>query len=83
MGWQRWRRRLLEQTRALVIVFAQTCYGILHRADYSLVPPGSGTPQAILAKSRLAAHGLILYPNLSRSSAIHVTLGLSLGYNGV
>jgi hypothetical protein len=57
MGWQRWRRRLLEQTCDLVIVFAQACYGILHRADYSLVPPGIGTRQEILAKYRLAAHG--------------------------
>jgi Transposase DDE domain len=27
VGWQRWRRQLLEQTREKVIVFAQGCYG--------------------------------------------------------
>lgn len=64
VGWQRWRRQLLEQTRDHVIVFAQDCYGIFHMAEYSLllgvklkeVPPGIGTRQDILAKYRLAAH---------------------------
>jgi hypothetical protein len=54
----------LEQTRDLVIVFAQHCYGIFHMAEYSLllgvklkdVPPGIGTRQEMLAKYRLAAH---------------------------
>jgi hypothetical protein len=65
VGWQRWRRQLLEKTRDYVIVFAQDCYGIFHMAEYSLllgvrlkdVPPGIGTRQDILAKYRLAAHG--------------------------
>jgi hypothetical protein len=64
VGWQRWRRQLLGQTRDHVIVFAQDCYGIFHMAEYSLllgvklkdVPPGIGTRQAILAKYGLAAH---------------------------
>jgi hypothetical protein len=37
VGWQRWRRQLLEQTRDKVIVFAQGHYGIFHLAEYSLV----------------------------------------------
>ena len=61
VGWQRWRRQLLEQTRELVIVFAQGYDGIFHLAEYSLllgvklkdVPPGIGTRQEILAKYRL------------------------------
>ena len=61
VGWQRWRRQLLEQTRELVIVCAQGYYGIFHLAEYSLllgvkrtdVPPGIGTRQEILAKYRL------------------------------
>jgi hypothetical protein len=61
VGWQRWRRQLLEQTREQVIVFAQGYYGIFHLAEYSLllgvklkdVPPGIGTRQEILAKYRL------------------------------
>ena len=65
VGWQRWRRQLLEQTRDQVIVFTQGCYGIFHLAEYSLLvgvnmkdrPPGVGTRQQILAKYRLTAHG--------------------------
>jgi hypothetical protein len=65
VGWQRWRRQLLAQTRDHVIVFAQDCYGIFHMAEYSLllgvklkdVPPGIGGRQEILAKYGLAAHG--------------------------
>jgi Transposase DDE domain len=61
VGWQRWRRQLLEQTREKVIVFAQGCYGIFHLAEYSLLvgvklkdrPPGIGTRQDILVKYRL------------------------------
>ena len=61
VGWQRWRRQLLEQTRDKVIVFAQGYYGIFHLAEYSLllgvklkdVPPGIGTHQEILAKYQL------------------------------
>jgi hypothetical protein len=58
VGWQRWRRQLLEQTREKVIGFAQGAYGIFHLAEYSLLlgvklkdrPPGIGTHQDILAK---------------------------------
>jgi hypothetical protein len=65
VGWQRWRRQLLEQTRDQVIVLTQGCYGIFHLAEYSLLvgvnikdrPPGVGTRQQILAKYRLTAHG--------------------------
>jgi Transposase DDE domain len=65
VGWQRWRRQLLEQTRDLIIVFAQDCYGIFPIAEFALlvgvklkdVPPGIGTRQEILAKYRLATHG--------------------------
>jgi Transposase DDE domain len=65
IGWQRWRRQLLEQTRDHVIVFAQECYGIFHMAEYSLLlgvklkdrPPGIGAYEEILAKYRLSAQG--------------------------
>ena len=65
VGWQRWRRQLLERTRDLGIVFAKGSYGIFHRAEYSLLlgvtikdrPPGIGTRQQILAKYRITAHG--------------------------
>jgi hypothetical protein len=60
VGWQRWRRQLLEQTRDKVMVFAQGYYGIFHLAEFALlmgvklkdVPPGIGTCQGILAKYR-------------------------------
>jgi hypothetical protein len=65
VGWHRWRRQLLEQTRAKVIVFAQGHYGIFHLAEYSLlvgvqltdVPPEIGSRQQVLAKYRLPARG--------------------------
>ncbi len=61
VGWQRWRRQLLEQTRERVIVFAQGHYGIFHLAEYSLllgvkrkaVPPPIGSRQQVLATYRL------------------------------
>jgi hypothetical protein len=61
MGWQRWRRQLLEQTRDKVIVFAQRRYGIFHLAEFALLvgvklkdaPPGIGTLQEVLAKDAL------------------------------
>jgi Transposase DDE domain len=61
MGWQRWRRQLLEQTRDKVIVFAQRRYGIFHLAAFALLvgvklkdaPPGIGTLQEVLAKYAL------------------------------
>jgi hypothetical protein len=65
VGWQRWRRQLLQQTRDHVIVFAEDCYGIFHMAEYSLLvgvklqgrPSGIGTRQEILAKYGLVARG--------------------------
>jgi hypothetical protein len=65
VGWQRWRRQLLERTRDKVIVFAQRWYGIFHIAEFALlvgvklkdVPPGIGTPQEVLAKYALTAEG--------------------------
>jgi hypothetical protein len=53
VGWQHWRRQLLEQTCDKVIVLAQGYYGIFHMAEYSMlwganlkdVPPGVGTHQ--------------------------------------
>ena len=64
VGWQRWRRQLLEQTRDQIIVFAQGFYGIFHMAEYSLLlgvkikdrPPEIGTYPQILAKYGLRAH---------------------------
>jgi Transposase DDE domain len=65
VGWQRWRRQLLERTRDKVIVFAQGHYGIFHLAEYSLllgvklkdVPPEIGGHQQVLAKYKLPARG--------------------------
>jgi hypothetical protein len=65
VGWQRWRRQLLEQNRDKMIVFAQGYYGIFHVAEYSLllraklkdVPPGIGTLLEVLAKYGLTTHG--------------------------
>src|ERR687887_2581043 len=37
VGWQRWRRQLLEQTREKVIVFAQGWYGIFPIAVLALL----------------------------------------------
>jgi hypothetical protein len=58
VGWQRWRRQLLEQPREKVMVVAQGYYGIFHLAEYSLLvgvklkdrPPGIGTRQDVLTK---------------------------------
>jgi hypothetical protein len=63
VGWQRWRRQLLEQTRDRVIVFAEGSYGIFHLAEYSLLvgvklkdwPPGIGTRQDVFAKYQLTS----------------------------
>jgi hypothetical protein len=65
VGWQRWRRQLLEQTRDKVIVFAQRWYGIFPIAEFALLvgvklkelPPGIGTPQDVLAQYGLTAEG--------------------------
>jgi Transposase DDE domain len=64
VGWQRWRRQLLEQSRDKIIVFAQEWYGIFPIAEFALlagvklkdVLPGIGTLRAVLAKSRLTGH---------------------------
>jgi hypothetical protein len=64
VGWQRWRRQLLEQTRDKMIVFAQRWYGIFPIAEFALlvgvklkdVPPGIGTLQEVLAKYKLTGH---------------------------
>jgi hypothetical protein len=64
VGWQRWRRQLLEQTRDQVIVFVQGYYGIFHLAAYSRllgaklndVPSAVGTRQEVLAKYGLTPH---------------------------
>jgi hypothetical protein len=58
VGWQRWRRQLVEQTRDHVIVFAQGHYGIFHITEFAVLmggkvkdmPPGVGKRQEILAK---------------------------------
>jgi hypothetical protein len=65
VGWQRWRRQLLEQTRDKVIVFAQGYYGIFHLAEYSLllrvrlkdIPTEIGSRQQALAKYGLPVRG--------------------------
>jgi hypothetical protein len=61
VGWPRWRRPLLEQTRATVMVCAQGDGGSFHLAESSLLagvklkdaPPGLGTSQAIRVQYRL------------------------------
>ncbi len=58
VGWQRWRRQLLQQNRDKVIVFAGDCYGIFHLAEYSILlglnlkelPLGMESREAVLAK---------------------------------
>jgi hypothetical protein len=58
VGWQRWRRQLMEQNRDQVIVCAQGAYGIFHIAVFALlmgaklkdVPPELGTRREILAQ---------------------------------
>jgi len=65
VGWQRWRRQLIQQNRDNVIVFVQGWYGIFQVAEYSLllgvrlkdVPPGIGTRQDVLKKYGLVGHG--------------------------
>ena len=63
VGWQRWRRQLVEQTRDRVIVFAAGSYGIVYLAESSRLvgvklkdwPPGMGTRQDVLAKYKLTS----------------------------
>jgi len=65
VGWQRWRRQLLEPTRDQSIVCAQGGYGIVHLAAFVLlvgvklkdVPPSVGALQEVLAKYELTAQG--------------------------
>jgi hypothetical protein len=40
MGWQRWRRQLIQQNRDKVIIFAPGWYGIFHVAEDSLLLGG-------------------------------------------
>jgi hypothetical protein len=64
VGWQRWRRQLLQENRDKVMVCAQGCYGIFPMAAFALllgvkltdVPPGIGTPQEVLATYGLTSH---------------------------
>ena len=64
VGWMRWRRQLLEQSRNKVIVFAQEWSGIFPLAEFALLvgvklkdlPPGIGTLQEVLAKYKLTGH---------------------------
>ena len=64
VGWQRWRRQLLEQTRDPGIVFVHGYDGIFHLAEYALllgaklkdVPSAVGTRQEVLAKYGLTLH---------------------------
>jgi hypothetical protein len=65
VGWQRWRRQLLEQTREKVSGLAQGHYGLWPRAEYSLVlgvklqdvPPAIGGRQQVVATYGLPAQG--------------------------
>ena len=90
MGWQCWRRQLLQQTRDQVIVFAQGYYGIFHIAEYSLLlgvrlkdtPPGIGTPQEILAKYRLTACSYVQLMVILESQIEHYRAWDSLGEAG-
>ncbi len=64
VGWQRWRRQLLEQTRDKVIGCAQGWYGIFPLAVFALLvgvtlkamPPSIGTPHGMLALYGLPPH---------------------------
>ncbi|HKF22672.1 MAG TPA: transposase, partial [Candidatus Angelobacter sp.] len=64
MGWQRWRRQLIQQNRDKVIIFAQGWYGIFHVAEYSLLlgvklkepPLEVGSRRDVLKKYGLMGH---------------------------
>jgi hypothetical protein len=64
VGWQRWRRQLIQQNRDKVIIFAQGWYGIFHVAEYSLLlgvkltepPPQIGSRRDVLKKYGLLEH---------------------------
>lgn len=65
MGWQGWRRQLLEQNRDTVIGLAPGDDSLLSVAESSLLlgaklkdgPPGIGPRQKVLARYTLTAHG--------------------------
>jgi hypothetical protein len=65
VGWPRWRRQRLEQTREKVMVCAPRWYGLCPIAAFVLLvgvklqdrPPDIGTPQVVLAKDGLTARG--------------------------
>jgi hypothetical protein len=65
VGWQRWRRQLMEHNRDQAIVCAQGAYGIFHLAVFALlmgvkrqdVPPELGARREILAKYDLPPKG--------------------------
>jgi hypothetical protein len=64
VGWQRWRRQLLQQNRDKVIIFAQGWDGIFHVAAYSLLlgvkrqepPLEIGSRRDVLKKYGLLGH---------------------------
>jgi hypothetical protein len=64
LGWQRWRRQLIQQNRAKVIIFAQGWSGIFHVAAYSLLlgvrrkepPLEVGSRRDVLKKYGLMGH---------------------------
>lgn len=64
VGWQRWRRQLIQQNRDKVMIFAQGWYGIFHVAEYSLLlgvrwrepPPEVGSRRDVLKKYGLVEH---------------------------
>jgi hypothetical protein len=64
VGWQRWRRQLIQQNRDKVIIFAQGWYGLFHVAEYSLLlgvkltepPPEIGSRRDVLKKYGLLGH---------------------------
>jgi hypothetical protein len=62
VGWQRWRRQLLQRTRDKVIMCAQYGYGIFHVAEVMLkqLLPGIGTHQELPSKNGRRPHDKIL-----------------------
>jgi hypothetical protein len=75
IGWHRWRRQLVEQTRDQVIVCAHGHDGLLHLAEDSLlvgvqrteVPHEIGTRRQVLARYGLPARGSLLCWNFSKN----------------
>jgi hypothetical protein len=85
VGWQRWRRQLLEPNRAQVSVLAQGYDGIVHVAESSWlwgarlkdVPPGLGTLQKVLAHYGLTKRGSPLCWNLRNAVRWHLTAAVA------